>query len=1125
MQSSSSDKMNIGTLSDGIKALLSVFPGVISQSAIVQTLGRELSEVRAAIKILSDAKVIVERIEHHSNGWSLKKKETLDVSEEVLLNWKRKFNEYALTFPGVTFSELLAALKFYHGKPRGKAILLHAALKASREKGEFRMISYIVQDIVNLPDGNLSFSELRDVLTIAEPMKIKELNYVMTKEFIKQNIDNSNYPYERITAFLRLAEVEFNKNEYLMTRKHLTLALEMSKDELIFEWIPEILEVLAKSTQNYQEMNETDEVINAVIAWLPVIEDDDNEIKILAGAALSYAIIKRHKSARKTIESALDLISTVSPAALQKFEWCRGRVNLVIGNPSRALQYLERALLLAENLNDQMAVSEILDAMVECMEKQPGFTVRSLSKSLEQVEKRAASGGNISNQIYAMIQLTDMYSRTLQVTRALKKIDKCELLIEQEELTNTDPMVDWYDTFLKYQINRPFSNTKANLFIPGTFDFLKEIREGVHPVEATETIVKYFGKGTSQKTIPQGLLLAMEAAARGFTASATSIASTLQRIYHPAGMEDIPSWNLCISGILSLDMEDSDDFFSSAQVLARQMDRIMLVWLILQVRILTENLSALERATVLLMICELDEYIKELLPPEFEDDFGALSHVSARLKELRKLVGENKTLKESRDILEKKPELEQRNIDRLDAMSNRQFSTRSDISWSLEALGVLTGADKVQVLNVNEGEIRIIEAFGLGKNRLPGRETGVYLLKTEAKRDLIDNYTSTPFGSRKIHILPLSDSMPGIEGAKDRRTEAVFTQKNFILLEKDSPFLLTELLDEILITSFVKQINSELKLRNRERLSSYDSMTGAVIRSTWIKKLNMVLQGDISPINPVSLLLFDVDYFKSVNDTFGHREGDSILRKIVKEVSFALRHQDIIGRIGGDEFGVILPRATEDNIEMIANRVCRRVEENVYRPDHIPVTISAGYTTASYSGDHSLLLIKRADAALYESKRTGRNRATVWNQSIKQIEHLKQNIQILDTGDPGWDHMLGSTVLELLAMQEVTLDILSEKLRNLLRCEFIYLEDTNGKKSVVGPQYPNRILDTLPDKKIEIMHEMKDVLDRYLVFFIQFESGIKIVTAWESGTALPPGIRKVFLSLVNLTEMLLLRHG
>jgi len=166
LQSSSSDKMNIGTLSDGIKALLSVFPGVISQSAIVQTLGRELSEVRAAIKILSDAKVIVERIEHHSNGWSLKKKETLDVSEEVLLNWKRKFNEYALTFPGVTFSELLAALKFYHGKPRGKAILLHAALKASREKGEFRMISYIVQDIVNLPDGNLSFSELRDVLQL-----------------------------------------------------------------------------------------------------------------------------------------------------------------------------------------------------------------------------------------------------------------------------------------------------------------------------------------------------------------------------------------------------------------------------------------------------------------------------------------------------------------------------------------------------------------------------------------------------------------------------------------------------------------------------------------------------------------------------------------------------------------------------------------------------------------------------------------------------------------------------------------------------------------------------------------------------------------------------------------------
>ena len=162
--------------------------------------------------------MIEERIEHHSNGWCLKKKTSIDIPKQISTGWKKKLIEYALTFPGVTFSELLVALKFYSGKPRGKAMLLSGALKASREKGEFRMISYIVQDIVNLPEGTLSFSELRDVLTIAEPMKIKELNYVLTREFITQNMGKPDYPYEKITALLRLAEVEYNTGDIVKSR-------------------------------------------------------------------------------------------------------------------------------------------------------------------------------------------------------------------------------------------------------------------------------------------------------------------------------------------------------------------------------------------------------------------------------------------------------------------------------------------------------------------------------------------------------------------------------------------------------------------------------------------------------------------------------------------------------------------------------------------------------------------------------------------------------------------------------------------------------------------------------------------------------------------------------------------
>jgi diguanylate cyclase (GGDEF)-like protein len=129
---------------------------------------------------------------------------------------------------------------------------------------------------------------------------------------------------------------------------------------------------------------------------------------------------------------------------------------------------------------------------------------------------------------------------------------------------------------------------------------------------------------------------------------------------------------------------------------------------------------------------------------------------------------------------------------------------------------------------------------------------------------------------------------------------------------------------------------------------------------------------------PVSLLIVDVDWFKDINDNFGHQAGDEALRALASSLSAAVRANDLIGRIGGDEFAVLLPEA--DDIEAAAN--ARRLTDAARAlPSPRPLTISVGAATWAGASDDSDALISRADAALYQAKAAGRNRVVSAPQS------------------------------------------------------------------------------------------------------------------------------------------------
>jgi diguanylate cyclase (GGDEF)-like protein len=126
---------------------------------------------------------------------------------------------------------------------------------------------------------------------------------------------------------------------------------------------------------------------------------------------------------------------------------------------------------------------------------------------------------------------------------------------------------------------------------------------------------------------------------------------------------------------------------------------------------------------------------------------------------------------------------------------------------------------------------------------------------------------------------------------------------------------------------------------------------------------------------PLTVLMIDIDHFKKVNDTFGHLAGDGVLRQLGLLLHINLRRNDLIGRLGGEEFAVALPEVGPEGAQAAATKVLKLVAAHPFEFDGsaIPITISIGLTTRQAHDTEATDLIRRADECLLEAKRAGRN--------------------------------------------------------------------------------------------------------------------------------------------------------
>lgn len=165
----------------------------------------------------------------------------------------------------------------------------------------------------------------------------------------------------------------------------------------------------------------------------------------------------------------------------------------------------------------------------------------------------------------------------------------------------------------------------------------------------------------------------------------------------------------------------------------------------------------------------------------------------------------------------------------------------------------------------------------------------------------------------------------------------------------------------------------ELKLR---KLVATDDMTGLFNRRFFSEQVERALADAKRHGTPLSLIMVDIDYFKRVNDTYGHPTGDEVIIAIAQMLKQGTRSSDCCARIGGEEFAVLVPEATIDQAEHIAEQLRANIERtsiNVQSGHSLSITVTAGIATAE-PGDSWTQLLGRADKALYRGKQSGRNR-------------------------------------------------------------------------------------------------------------------------------------------------------
>jgi diguanylate cyclase (GGDEF)-like protein len=168
-----------------------------------------------------------------------------------------------------------------------------------------------------------------------------------------------------------------------------------------------------------------------------------------------------------------------------------------------------------------------------------------------------------------------------------------------------------------------------------------------------------------------------------------------------------------------------------------------------------------------------------------------------------------------------------------------------------------------------------------------------------------------------------------------------------------------------------------------EKLSMTDRLTGLLNRGTWENLVDAEFERYRRYGHPTALVMFDIDHFKKVNDTWGHLPGDEVIKHTAGVMRSSLRQTDMAGRYGGEEFGIILPETNAEGAQTICERIRQIIADSVVATTaaDIRYTVSIGVAPLTERPDNYMQWLEQADNALYEAKEGGRNKVVVFGDN------------------------------------------------------------------------------------------------------------------------------------------------
>ncbi|MCK9444218.1 MAG: diguanylate cyclase [Tissierellaceae bacterium] len=275
-----------------------------------------------------------------------------------------------------------------------------------------------------------------------------------------------------------------------------------------------------------------------------------------------------------------------------------------------------------------------------------------------------------------------------------------------------------------------------------------------------------------------------------------------------------------------------------------------------------------------------------------------------------------------------------------------------------------------------------------------------------------------PRGVKGIICVPISATEDKVWTEQERRSRLYAEDSNlgYIYLETDNVFnkFDSERMKTVNSSSYL--IYTNLENNKLKLMATTDKLTGVYTRKYFDLMFDEFLNRVKTTKGSFSLLMLDIDRFKSVNDTYGHRKGDEVLTLIGKTIKSTIRNDDMVGRYGGEEFIIILKNVSKNESEIIANKLRENITNTSYKGIEYPITVSIGISLFPDQSQFREDLIEKADQALYHAKETGRDKTVVWDLQMTNAASRVDKLSGILTGNSDDDNRRVLALIDIIEL-------------------------------------------------------------------------------------------------------------